>query len=147
MKTVVELIEMPIANEMRMVAEVREEEIRIERERKEALYEEMLRTATESDMIDFIKFINERIERKTQNGFKSLYINIYNKCCGRHNAPYAKDPRIDFTFEGEFNYGCIKKIEEIYSALGFEVRGRTIYCTNGKAYRDGELYISWYCEE
>lgn len=146
MTTVIELIEMPIANEMRMVAEIRAEEIRIEREMEENFYKEMLRTTTENDMINFIKFINKKIEEETQNGFKSTSINIYNKCCGRHNAKYANDPRIDFTFEGEFNYACVEKIENIYSALGFKVFGKPIYCTNGKAYRDGELRISWYDE-
>ena len=144
MTTVIELIEMPNANEVRAIATVRREELRIEREMKEAIREEKIRVATENDMINFIKFINNEIEKEKQNGSMCLYLNIDNEYCEGH---IKHDPRIDFVFEGKFDYKCAKKIEEIYSAFGFEVSARTICCTNGKAYRDGEVHISWWGDE
>ena len=61
MTTVIELIEMPNANEVRAIATVRAEEIRAEKERAEAIRAEKIRVATENDMINFIKFINNAI--------------------------------------------------------------------------------------
>ena len=144
MTTVIELIEMPNANEVRAIATVRAEEIRAEKERAEAIRAEKIRVATENDMINFIKFINNKIEKSKQNGGMGFFINIDNEYC-QDNVYH--DPRIDFIFKGNFNYKCAEKIKEIYSAFGFEVSAITICCTNGKAYRDGEVHISWWGDE
>ena len=121
----IDVIEIPCASTMKMQAKIERENIIAERERK-----------TVEGFPVLVKYLTKKIENYTKNGCTSFHLNLADCNFNKHYL----DDRIEYYFEGCFNYEIADKIEEIFSACGYSVYARNF---GSSTYRAGEIQISW----
>jgi hypothetical protein len=121
----IDIIEIPCASAMNVMAKIEEENIKAERERKTA----------ESFPI-LVNYLVEKIKTYTKKGLTSFRLNLADCYFDSHNL----DERIEYYFEGSFNHEIAEKIEEIFSACGYFVFSCSF---SNSTYRAGEIKISW----
>lgn len=122
----VDVIEIPCASTMKMQAKIERANISAERERK-----------TVEGFPILVKFLTEKIKEHTKEGSIGFRLNLAD--C--HFDKNSLDYRINYYFEGYFNYEIANKIEEIFSACGYSVYARSF---SNSYYRAGEIHIAWY---
>ena len=84
-----------------------------------------------------IQGILEKATQKAKEGFVSCEINIAD--CTFTNI----DPRIDYVFNGEIQYGMIQKIEEVLTEAGYKVQYCHRLSKTYNAYRSMEIGLCW----
>lgn len=132
-EVVIKTVEMPIADNVRKVAEVRHQQLVEE-------YHEKLRTAfrlAEEDFPNFLAFVNAEIDKASYNGKKSVAISFDDVY---HYGNTQRDPRCSYRFQGYFSKDLAEKLEYIYKQLGFSCYCKW-FCSS--TYRIGYIEICW----
>jgi hypothetical protein len=132
-EVVITTVEMPLAENVRKVAEIRRKEInRAYREARERAIQK-----AEEDFPNFLAFVNEKIAKASHNGLHSIKISFDDEYFFS-NA--KQDKRCLYRFKGLFTYQLANKLEEIYKQLGF-----SCYCKDfcSSTYRVGYIEICW----
>lgn len=132
-EVIIKTVEMPIADKVRKVAEIRHQQIAEERHEK---YLEALRLA-EEDFPNFLAFVNAKIDKASYNGKNSITIS-FDDAYSFGNA--KQDSRCSYRFEGCFSKELAEKLEYIYEQLGFSCYCKRFYSST---YRIGYLDIHW----
>lgn len=132
-EVVITTVEMPLAENVRKVAEIRREEI--DRKYREA--RERAIQKAEEDFPNFLAFVNKEIAEASHNGLHSIKFSFDDDYCFGNDK---QDERCLYRFKGLFTYELVTKIEEIYKQLGFSCYCKDFCCST---YRVGHIEIYW----
>lgn len=132
-EVVITTVEMPLAENVRKVAEIRREEI--DRKYREA--RERAIQKAEEDFPNFLAFVNKEIAEASHNGLHSIEFSFDDDFgFGRDE----QDKRCLYRFKGLFTRELTEKLENIYGQLGFNCYCKNFCCST---YRVGYIKIYW----
>ena len=132
-EVVIKTVEMPLAENMRKVAEIRREEMyeKTEEKRKRAIQ------MAEEDFSNFLAFVNTKIAQASHDGLHSIKFSFDDDFCFGCDK---QDERCLYRFKGLFTYELANKLEDIYGQLGFSCYCK-VFCYS--TYRVGYIEIYW----